>query len=83
MKQKSKIYFNSFFSIFICDVIKGILGAKKYPVKLANKIGIKYENPVKVINKIVVLIGVRVTQAFIAAIQLTTVKDRLMDGIKW
>lgn len=64
----------------ICELINGILGAKKYPVKLANKIGIKCPNPVNVASKIVVLIGVRVTQAFIAAIQLTMAKDRLTVG---
>ena len=42
--------------------------------------GIKYVNPVKVAKRIVVLMGVRVTQALMAAIQLTMVRERLMDG---
>jgi len=42
--------------------------------------GIKCPNPVNVASKIVVLIGVRVTQAFIAAIQLTMAKVRLIVG---
>ena len=42
--------------------------------------GMKYVNPVRVARRTVVLIGVRVTQAFIAAIQLTMVRDKLMDG---
>ena len=42
--------------------------------------GIKYVNPVSVAKRIVVLIGVRVTQAFIAAMQLTIVSERLIDG---
>ena len=43
----------------------------------------KCPNPVRVANKMVVLIGVRVTQAFIAAIQLTIAKIRLMEGNNW
>lgn len=42
--------------------------------------GIKYVKPVSVAKRMVVLIGVRVTQAFIAAIQLTIVNDRLIEG---
>ena len=67
-------------SFSICEPIKGILGAKKYPVKLANNIGMKCPNPVKVASKIVVLIGVRVTQALIPAIQLTIANVRLIVG---
>ena len=60
--------------------MKGIRGAKKYPVRLANMIGTKKEKPVMVDNKIVVLIGVRVTQELMAAIQLTMARGRLTDG---
>ncbi len=42
----------------------------------------KWPNPVNVANKIVVLIGVRVTQAFTAAMQLTMVSVRLVIGNK-
>ena len=45
--------------------------------------GTRYENPVKVDNKIVVLIGVRVTQALMAAMQLMMVKDKLTVGQAW
>ena len=55
-------------------------GAKKYPVKLANKIGIKKSNPVSVASKMVVLMGVLVTHELIAAIQEITVKDKLICG---
>ena len=51
--------------------MNGILGARKYPVRLANNIGTKYVNPVSVPKIIVVLIGVLVTHALIAAMQLT------------
>ena len=37
-------------------------------------------NPVNVAKRIVVLIGVRVTHELIAAMQLTIVNERLMDG---
>ena len=72
-----------FYSFSICEPIKGILGAKKYPVKLANKIGMKCPNPVKVASRIVVLIGVRVTQALIAAIQLTIAKVKFIVENSW
>jgi len=42
--------------------------------------GTRYENPVKVDNKIVVLMGVLVTQALMAAMQLMIVKDKLTVG---
>src|SRR5690606_3732652 len=48
--------------------------------RLANRIGIKYPNPVKVAKRIVVLIGVLVTQAFTAAIQLIMAKVGLIEG---
>lgn len=60
--------------------MNGVLGARKYPVRLANRIGMKYVNPVSDDNSMVVLIGVRVTQALIAAMQLTVVKERLTAG---
>src|SRR5690554_2474986 len=74
------LMFYSSFSSFNCDLIKGIFGAKKYPVRLANKIGIKYVNPVNVATRIVVLIGVRVTVELIAAIQQIIAKEALMSG---
>src|SRR5690606_23628454 len=67
----------------IWALIKGILGAKKYPVKLANRMGIKCPKPVKVANNMVVLMGVRVTQALTAAIQLTTARVSLVEGNRW
>jgi hypothetical protein len=63
-----------FYSFTNCDLIKGILGARKYPVRLASKMGVKYPKPVNVTNKIVVLIGVRVTHELIAAMQLIMAK---------
>lgn len=42
--------------------------------------GIKCPKPVKVANRIVVLMGVRVTQALMAAIQLTMASVRLIAG---
>lgn len=42
--------------------------------------GIKYANPVKVAKRIVVLIGVLVTQAFMAAMQLIMAKVGFMEG---
>lgn len=71
------------YSFSICEPIKGILGAKKYPVKLANKMGMKCPNPVSVPSRIVVLIGVRVTQALIAAIQLTIANVKFIVGNSW
>lgn len=60
--------------------MNGIFGARKYPVKLANKIGVKCPKPVNVASRIVVLIGVRVTQELIAAMQLTTVRVGFIAG---
>jgi hypothetical protein len=39
--------------------------------------------PVNVANRIVVLMGVRVTQAFTAAIQLTIANNKLVPGNNW
>src|SRR5690606_6022919 len=64
-------------------MINGILGAKKKPVNEANMIGINRLKPVMVDNRIMVLIGVRVTQAFNAAIQLTIIKALSIFGKKW
>src|SRR5690606_21701748 len=71
------------YAFFSCEPINGILGAKKYPVKLANRMGTKCPKPVRVANRMVVLIGVRVTQALMAAIQLTMAKVGLIEGINW
>lgn len=60
--------------------MKGILGARKYPVRLANKMGTKKVNPVNDANRIVVLIGVLVTQLLIAAMQLTTISESEAEG---
>ena len=60
--------------------MKGIFGARKYPVRLAKRIGIKYVKPVSVASKIVVLIGVLVTQTLIAAIHATTARERSVKG---
>jgi|TARA_R110000744_G_scaffold32747_2_gene76550 hypothetical protein len=48
--------------------------------RIANRIGIKYPKPVKVAKRIVVLIGVLVTQAFMAAMQLIMANVELIDG---
>jgi len=48
--------------------MKGDRGAKKKPTRLANKIGVKVLNPVNFARSRVVLIGVRVTVEFRAAI---------------
>ena len=45
--------------------------------------GTKCPNPVKVASKMVVLMGVRVTQALMAAIQLTIANVRLIVGNNW
>ena len=42
--------------------------------------GTKWPKPVRVANKMVVLIGVLVTHALIAAMQLTIAKVRFIDG---
>jgi hypothetical protein len=44
--------------------------------------GIKYEKPVNVANKMVVLMGVRVAHALMAAIQLIMANVRFVDGKK-
>jgi hypothetical protein len=42
----------------------------------------KYEKPVSVASKMVVLMGVRVTQALMAAMQLIMANVRFVDGKK-
>lgn len=49
-------------------------------MRLANRMGMKCPNPVNVASKMVVLIGVRVTQEFIAAMQLTTANVSFTEG---
>jgi hypothetical protein len=56
--------------------IIGVLGARKKPVSPANRIGTIEAYPVKVATSKILLIIVRVTQAFTAAIQQTIAKPR-------
>ena len=77
-QRVGKIIQDSFLSH--CDEIKGMRGAKKYPVRLANMIGTKYEKPVMVESNMVVLIGVLVTQELMAAIQLIIARGKFTDG---
>ena len=60
--------------------MKGVLGAKKKPVRLANIMGTKYAKPVNVDRRMMVLIGVRVTQELIAAIQQMAIRARFCPG---
>jgi len=48
--------------------MKGYRGAKKKPTRLAERIGVKVLNPVNFASSRVVLMGVRVTVEFRAAI---------------
>ena len=60
--------------------MKGSLGERKKPTRLANKIGVSGENPVNLVNNNVVLIGVRVTAALSAAITAIIVNTGLSPG---
>ncbi len=62
--------------------MNGSLGDKKKPTKLANKIGVSGEDPVSLDSNRVVLMGVRVTAAFSAAITEIIVKTGLSPGIR-
>lgn len=65
-----------------CEVIRGTLGARKNPTKLAKRMGVKGAKLVSLERSKVVLIGVRVTEAFSAAIVQIIAKAGLIPGIK-
>jgi hypothetical protein len=64
----------------MCAAIIGVLGARKKPVSPANRIGTIEAYPVKAVTSRILLIIVRVTQAFTAAIQQTIAKPRFWPG---
>jgi len=61
--------------------MKGYRGAKKKPARLAKRIGVKVLNPVNLASSRVVLIGVRVTVEFRAAITQIIAKVSLDAGL--
>jgi hypothetical protein len=67
--------------VLSCEAIKGCRGAKKKPTILAKRIGVNVLNPVNLASNKVVLIGVRVTVVFRAAITQIMAKVSLHPGI--
>ena len=61
--------------------MKGYRGAKKKPTRLAKRIDVKVLNPVNLASSRVVLIGVRVTVEFRAAITQIIAKVSLDAGL--
>ena len=58
------------------------MGARKNPIKLAKRIGVKGLNPVSFVKSKVVLTGVRVTAAFSAAIVQIIARTGFSPGSK-
>jgi hypothetical protein len=62
--------------------MRGTLGAKKNPTKLAKRIGVNGATFVSFVRSNVVLMGVRVTEALRAAIVQIIARAGLSPGIK-
>ena len=64
-----------------CEVIRGTLGARKNPTKLAKRMGVNGAKLANLDKSKVVLTGVRVTAAFSAAIVQIIAKAGFSPGI--